>query len=88
MDISVSIVEGYNVLGVFTENPEGLTPVKHFMTVFNGAFQSFLGYQPDPAQFYSLSSNIKDVMTDLTQDTYNLSHLISQYSLAALNCTI
>lgn len=83
MDISVSIVEGYNVLGVFTENPEGLTPAKQFMTVFNGAFQSFLGYQPDPEQFYSLSSNIKDVMTDLTQDTYNLSHLISQYSLGA-----
>ena len=82
-DIAVALREGWNVLGVFTDNPDGLPNLRFNMTVFNGAFQSFLGYQPDPEQFYSLSSNIKDVMTDLTQDTYNLSHLISQYSLGA-----
>lgn len=81
--IAIDFKEGWNVLGVFTENPDELPKLTENMTVFNGAFQSFLGYQPDPEQFYSLSSNIKDVMSDLTQDTYNLSHLISQYSLGA-----
>jgi len=82
-DISVALREGWNVLGVFEDNPDSLPNVRFNMSAFNGAFQSFLGYQPASQYFYSLESNIRDVMTDLTQDTYNLSHLISQYSLGA-----
>jgi len=82
-NVRVKIFEGWNVLGVFTKDPNGVGSVGQQMSVFNGAFQSFYGYGPDPAQFYSLTSNVKDVMTDLTQDTFNLSHLISQYSLGS-----
>jgi hypothetical protein len=82
-DVRVKIWEGWNVLGVFTVDPNGVGALDQRSSFFNGAFQSYLQFSPDPTQFYALTSNVKDVMTDLTQDTFNLSNLISQYSLGA-----
>jgi len=81
LGISTIIQEGYEVLGLFevqaTEYPlDG-------SALINAAFQISDGFNPDPADYFSLDSATSYIMSDLVRDTYAMDDMLSQYSLGA-----
>jgi hypothetical protein len=81
LGISTIIQEGYEVLGLFevqaTEYPlDG-------SALINAAFQISDGFNPDPADYFSLDSAISYIMSDLVRETYAMDDMLAQYSLGA-----
>lgn len=85
-DISVRLFDGYEVLGVFTENPLGLPAVREDISLINAAFQISQGLNPDPEPIFSLTGNTSYQMTDLERGVYDLITEMNFYSLG--NTTI
>lgn len=83
IDIQVNLYDGYEVLGVFTQDPLSLGPVTDSFSFVNAAFQISQGLNPDPEPLFSLTGNTSYQMTDLNQDVYNLGNEINTYSLGA-----
>ena len=80
-DISVRLFDGYEVLGVFTENPLALPAVREDISLFNAAFQTSQGLNPDPEPLFSLFNNGCYQMTDLDRGVYDLIPEMNYYSL-------
>jgi hypothetical protein len=81
LGISTIIQEGYEVLGVFevqaTEYPlDG-------SALINAAFQISDGFNPDPADYFTLTSGTSYIMSDLVRETYAMDDMLNQYSLGA-----
>lgn len=81
MYVEADIYEGYEVLGVF-EKQATAYPVND-MSFINAAFQISDGFNPDPSDYFALSSSTSYIMTDLVRSTYAMDDVLSKYSLGA-----
>ena len=79
MGVSAKIYEGYEVLGLF-EVQATAYPLDD-MSLINAAFQISDGFNPDPNDYFALSSPTSYIMSDLVQSTYALNDLTNQYEL-------
>jgi len=81
LGISTIIQEGYEVLGLF-EVQATQYPLDG-SALINAAFQISDGFNPDPADYFSLDSATSYIMSDLVRETYAMDDMLSQYSLGA-----
>jgi len=81
LGISTLIQEGYEVLGLF--EVQATTYPLDGSALINAAFQISDGFNPDPADYFSLDSAGSYIMSDLVRSTYALDDMLSQYSLGA-----
>jgi hypothetical protein len=81
LGISTIIQEGYEVLGLF-EVQATQYPLDG-SALINAAFQISDGFNPDPADYFSLDSAGSYIMSDLVRSTYAMDDMLSQYSLGA-----
>lgn len=81
MTVEVTLYEGYEVIGVF-EVQATAYPLTN-LSLINAAFQISDGFNPDPADYFSLDSATSYIMSDLLRDTYAMDDMLSQYSLGA-----
>ena len=81
MSVETNIYEGYEVLGLF-EVQATAYPLDN-SSLINAAFQISDGYNPNPTDYFALSSNTSYIMSDLVRSTYAMDDMISQYSLGA-----
>jgi hypothetical protein len=79
MGVSAKLYEGYEVLGLF-EVQATAYPLNN-LSLINAAFQIADGFNPDPNDYFALSSNTSYIMSDLVQSTYALNDLTNQYEL-------
>jgi hypothetical protein len=81
LGISTTIQEGYEVLGLFVVQDTAY-PLDG-SALINAAFQISDGFNPDPADYFSLNSATSYIMSDLVRSTYAMDDVLSQYSLGA-----
>jgi len=81
LGISTIIQEGYEVLGLF--EVQATTYPLDGSALINAAFQISHGFNPDPADYFSLDSAGSYIMSDLVRSTYAMDDMLSQYSLGA-----
>jgi hypothetical protein len=81
LGISTTIQEGYEVLGLF--EVQATTYPLDGSALINAAFQISDGFNPDPADYFSLDSATSYIMSDLVRETYAMDDVLSQYSLGA-----
>jgi len=81
LGISTLIQEGYEVLGLF--EVQATTYPLDGSALINAAFQISDGFNPDPADYFSLDSATSYIMSDLVRETYAMDDMLSQYSLGA-----
>jgi hypothetical protein len=81
LGISTIIQEGYEVLGLF--EVQATTYPLDGSALINAAFQISDGFNPDPADYFSLDSAGSYIMSDLVRSTYAMDDMLSQYSLGA-----
>jgi len=81
LGISTLIQEGYEVLGLF--EVQATTYPLDGSALINAAFQISDGFNPDPADYFSLDSAGSYIMSDLVRNTYAMDDMLSQYSLGA-----
>lgn len=81
LGISTTIQEGYEVLGLF--EVQATTYPLDGSALINAAFQISDGFNPDPADYFSLDSATSYIMSDLVRSTYAMDDVLSQYSLGA-----
>jgi hypothetical protein len=81
LGISTIIQEGYEVLGLF--EVQATTYPLDESALINAAFQISDGFNPDPADYFSLDSATSYIMSDLVRETYAMDDVISKYSLGA-----
>jgi len=81
MTVEVTLYEGYEVVGVF-EVQATAYPLTN-LSLINAAFQISDGFNPDPADYFSLDSVTSYIMSDLVRSTYAMDDVLSQYSLGA-----
>jgi hypothetical protein len=81
LGISTDIQEGYEVLGLF--EVQATTYSLDGSALINAAFQISDGFNPDPADYFSLDSAGSYIMSDLVRSTYAMDDMLSQYSLGA-----
>jgi hypothetical protein len=86
MAVSGNIYEGYEVLGLF-EVQATAYPLDD-LSLINAAFQVSNGFNPDPNDYFALSSNTSYIMTDLVQSTYAMNDLLNMYELGATTIPI
>jgi hypothetical protein len=81
LGITTVIQEGYEVLGLF--EVQATTYPLDGSALINAAFQISDGFNPDPADYFSLDSATSYIMSDLVRETYAMDDVLSQYSLGA-----
>ena len=81
MSVETKIYEGYEVLGVFTKQATAYE--LDGSSLINASFQISDGFNPDPNDYFALSSGFSYIMSDLVRSTYAMDDVLNQYSLGA-----